>query len=608
MFIFSPYARKWLLCLPATCLLMLAIFAKPGIYGDGPEYLGMTISIANHFTPDLRDSDISERSILGEENGIGWIKQRGYDGYYKDGLGNYYSYHFWAYPALCAVPYIVLKAIHVNPLMVFQLVNALLLILLIWWILYRAELDYKMQVWLSAAVSFSPVWLYVLWGHPEVYTFTLLSIGLLELLDSRRGAACLFIAAASWQNPPAAVFLLPITASEIHASWRAGKISRGTVLVIMVSSLALLPSAFYFAHYRVSSMIVAKGFASLNYISLSKVVDLFTDLDFGIIVYVPLLIAALVVSLARKDKRAITWTVFILMAAVLITTTGNWNSGMMYINRYGVWMIPPIIMATIGFFERLTPRRLVGAILLYAFSTGAITAYCMKEHDPSNYLRFGPLARAVLSVAPSLYNPPFEVFIERMKGSDDMTAEDFPFVYTDSMGRIIKMVELDGKGHPYYINGDAHLDLSRIKRGRLLVGLKRMHGEDIFAGSIVAGFMKGWYKLARDPAQPRQRWRIDNDAGLMIYMPDKADKIMDITLASFARPRTLVVHLNNEVVYSGAVSSSGFHDIEFPVRLIKGVNVFSITSPEPSQAPCELQINNPDTLKLSFSIERIDLR
>ena len=600
MLIFSPHTKIWLFLLCAVCLLIFTIFAKPYLSFDGEEYLGMAISIANHGTPDLRSQDITERQAVNDRDGKIWTK--GAYGYFKDIYGNYYSYHFWSYSALCALPFIILKYVQINPAMVFQVANALLLVLLLWWIFYRARLDNRMRVWFAVIVFFSPIWLFIQWSGPEVYSFSFLFIGLLELMAERTKTGYFFIAISSWQNPPIAAALLPSAITEIYAMWRAKKISWESIRAILVLSLVIFPFAFYWIHFHVPSLQIKTGTASLRHISLSKVINLFTDLNSGIIIYVPLLIAAMIVQLARLDKNAVRWAIIILMVAATITTNEPWIAGMRYISRYGVWMIPLIIMTGYGFFEKLPSRQLIWAIILYVMSTGAVTAYGLEDYKPS-YIKFSPLARAVLYATPSFYNPPHEIFMDRLAGDWYAYRIKPPFICVDSSGHLIKALVAGADGRKHYINGP--INLSRIFDTKEPVGIIRSNGEDIYNKALLIGFAKGWYSLEKS-LNPRRG--INNNANLFIYMPYDNNTALKIRLSSFARPRTCIISLNNEIVFKGVIQCSKSKDITFPASLKNGINVLAITSPEPSGAAFDQSgINSPRARRLSFMVSRIDI-
>lgn len=586
--------------LPFTlALLVLCITIPSNIYGDGWEYLGMTISITNHLSPDLTADDIMIRHEVARDNNIDFPITQDYSGYFKDLNGNYYSYHFWFYSLISSIPYVLLKILGINTLKVFQVTNAVLYILLIWRILYGGSLNNRMRLWLALAALINPIILYIPWSHPEVFTFVFLFIGLLELLENKKLLACLFISLASLQNPAIAIIPVGIVMWELIIT---RKMSRQIIYLGLASCITFLPYIFYWIHFREFNLITASGFSSIKLISLDKVTSLFFDPNFGLVAYIPLLLFTMLWLILRRDKVAMIWACVLFALSVICATQLNWNSGMMYINRYSVWFIPIIIIATLHFIASLSKKAFAVYSILFAASTGMVTAYCVYDYNPGNYLKFSPVAKTILSISPSLYNPPHEVFAERTLGLENSYKEKLPITLWNIQGPRKSLVRDNVTGVVGYLNGERAINSD----DNLFLANHYKGNDDIFTEDKVGVFLKGWYDLEKNESS-RWRW-IEQDSELQIYSAENKRNKLVIGINSFYRSRNCEIYLGNEKVFSGVIGTN--HQlVESTVDLVAGFNMIKIVSLEESQAPKEIpNLKNGDSRKLSFVISSISFQ
>jgi len=581
----------------SSLLLVWSLYTKPKIYGDGWEYLGMTISFANHASPDLLLKDISDRQMIANENNLSLPESRECSGYFKSLNGNMYSYHFWFYSAVCTIPYLLLKLIGLNLLKVFQFTNSILIIVLFWWINYRSKQDIQVKIWLTIILLFSPVWLYVPWTHPEVFSFVFLFIGLLELLDNSKINACILISIASLQNPSIAIIVAGIILYEIY---KEKKISKNIIYLAMSSLIVLMPYIFYWLEFRKFSLIAATS-ASMKAITYSKVVSLFLDPNFGMFIYIPLLAVILIIQVFYKNKMAIFAAIFLLLIAIINATQHNWNCGMMYIHRYAMWMIPIIIIGTFEFFKKLNRKHFNIFLIIYIFTTGGITSYCLLEYKGNNYVMFSPLSKIILLCAPSLYNPPYDVFAERALGAEVTFYDKLPISIMNSKGLIRKELILDKSGSLSYVNGS--MDFSIFNDIITLQNIKA--NEDIFVQDTKVGFLKGWYGLEKNPLPAR--WT-DQESQLLIFSDIDSDTEIQITLSSFYKPRQCDIYVNEKKVFNKLIGIN-FENIDLFTKFNKGANNIRIISSDESQAPKDIpELNNKDPRRLSFYIRSFKIK
>ncbi|MED0738689.1 hypothetical protein [Aneurinibacillus thermoaerophilus] len=588
---------KYLFIFFSIVCLTLSLTVSPRITGDGREYLGMVISITNHFTPNLTDEDLSERESVERENHITFPQGEDYAGYFKDLNDDYYSYHFWFYSLVCSIPYFFLDIFDLNPLKTFQLTNTLLLLLLIWWILYRTSFNYRTKLWLLISVILSPVCFYISWSHPEVFSFVFLFIGLLEFLEKRFILAVILTSIASFQNPGIAVVSAYIVLYQLFSVKR---VTYSAICTMLSSLLVFIPYVFYWIHYHQFSLISSTGFASLRLISLNKILSLFFDLNFGLIIYVPVLLLTLIWLALKLDRVAISGLILLLLIAIICSTQANWNSGMMYINRYSVWMIPIIIVSILRFIISLDRRKFIKYVMIFTLTTGVVSFYCMYEQDYQNYLKFGPVTKLILSNFPSLYNPPYEVFVERALGEEEEFKDKIPLTLWNISGPR-KTLMIDSKtGQMKYINDDL-----KINRNTDLFVMKKFEeGKDIFEQDEQGAFIRGWHSLEQDDKGNKFRWT-DKEAQLLIHSTQDHPTKIKMEISSFYSPRHCIIYLNDKVVFSGVIDVKS-QSIEIKGNFVPGLNVLRIQSREGAQSPKSIpELKSSDARSLAFNIQHV---
>src|SRR5690349_2184662 len=117
-------------------LLSLAalLLTRPSKSGDFQEYALMTIALAGHGTPDIRPSDVDAGALLSPELGFVAVHEQlrarmrqgashPFPGFVRGRDGGYYAIHFFAYPALAAIPFKLIEAVGGQPFKAFQIVN-----------------------------------------------------------------------------------------------------------------------------------------------------------------------------------------------------------------------------------------------------------------------------------------------------------------------------------------------------------------------------------------------------------------------------------------------------------------------------------------------------
>jgi hypothetical protein len=414
-------------------LILLALLAtKPDKAGDFFEYGVTAIAIARHGTPELRVEDAALAASLSPEAGyrklflhmrdkIAGGEQIPMPGLYrgKDGV---FSIHFFAYPALAALPFRLLMDAGANPFKAFQLVNFGALWLL-GMVMFRFFGSGRRSFAALALVLASGGILYGNWCSPELFTAAALLAGVMLFVLGRPLAGGLLAGLAAMQNPSLAFFSVfaPLFA-VLHArsGQQAGRLPGWGALLagaVLQGVLALLPFAFGLWQWGTPS-IIALYSTDRSLVSLARLHSYYLDLNQGMILAVPGILLLLAAGFPKQQRRlalgaALLTGLFMLALALPALSALNWNAGGKGVLRYAFWGAMPLLFLAFAWLRGRAhgPRALLG--LVFLMQVGA-----MAHAKQYGYMEFSPLSRWVLAHAPGLYNPDPEIFFERSRNTD----------------------------------------------------------------------------------------------------------------------------------------------------------------------------------------------
>lgn len=451
-----------------TCVMLLVPKTKPT--GDGMEYLTMAISFKNHLSFVRTETDKLEavnkyKNSFNQEE-LKYFKFRD-AGYFKAlsarGEGAF-SYHFWGYSLLCAPLVAILSLLHINPVEAFKITNLLLILLMFYWILFRNNaMEDKNKIFLTLLLYFSPLWFYYKWTHPEVFTFTLLMIGLIDYYNKRVKSAVLFTALASVQNPAAALVPFLIIIGELInlvKDFSKTKLNK-FIITGLISLIVFIPFIFYYYYFGTFSLI-GKYATDLHTISLAKILSLFFDLNFGLIIYVPVIFGLIIYSVIKRNIYAIISLITVVLFAVIDSAQLNWNPGIMLIHRYSYWMIPVLLFGCLYSFKYIKDKTKIILVVLSAIILLPWLIHIKTGHA-WNHCEFQPVAKFVLNTFPALYNPQEEVFADRTLKEEVNFNNKLPLTYYYN-NQALKTLNYDPvKKKYYYTNHNPEFNKLRIK-------------------------------------------------------------------------------------------------------------------------------------------------
>jgi hypothetical protein len=450
----------------ALLLTLVASQTRTDPNGDFVEYSLMAAALASHGTPDIRIEDVQQVLRTNPEPGIAdpWIRlaqgMRANQeipawGFNRGRNGGIYAIHFFAYPALAAAPMRLLQLAGLPTIKSFQIVNLGFLFIL-GMSLFRLFASSDRALGGLMLFMLCGGLLYWNWTGPECMSAAALLASLILFCTGAPRAGGLLAGLAAMQNPPIAAFFgfAPLMHIALHhqrgmrwaASVRAALAPAYLQGMFGAAILALLPIAFSLWQFGVPSLI-AKYSTTPALIGSERLVSFFFDLNQGMIIGVPALIAALLLwgwRAGQAQRNAIMLALaasFSLTLAVPALAAQNWNSGAIGMMRYAFWTAMPFLFA---FLLRLRPLARWPALLLLAVGFGQ--AACMVAARGYGYTELSPLAKQVIEHAPSLYNPDPEIFYERISHAESNMDPFSQIVVYETGGKTVKA--LYGAGNP----------------------------------------------------------------------------------------------------------------------------------------------------------------
>ena len=290
---------------------------------------------------------------------------------------------------------------------------------------------------------------YIWWSHPEVFTASLILLGLMLASDKRYGLAMLTSALAATQNPPIIFLLIFFAVKSLLGdnpmrfdgfSFKAviNNNRRNFIVILVTLCIAIFPVVFFKMTLGVPNPIAAAGATFISLISVSRLFSLYFDLNLGMIVAAPgvfLGITSLIFLIMLRGWKtdrpvAIFAQILPLIIGISLSvtmalpalTTINWNHGHSVFSRYAYWLAIPIIFGFVTSLANLSRRISIGlSITVVVIQLATVTYYDLwGKNWRSDYLTFKPIANYVLQNHSGLYNPIPEIFVERLRHREGM--------------------------------------------------------------------------------------------------------------------------------------------------------------------------------------------
>jgi hypothetical protein len=522
---------------PAALLLVLVLvlaFTRPQYRGDAVEYATDALAMASHASADIRLADIARTRQLAPEltPPLGVLeqdmragKQHVYGAFVRGRGDRVYPVHFFGYPLLAALPFKLFAALGMHPFKAFQLVNYAALYIL--GLALRRFFGSDARAWLGLGLFLGCGGvLYLNWTSPEVLSAACLLAGLLLFLGGAPLAGGLLGGVATLQNPTIVFFFVfaPLLKLWLGRQAHAGpdanlkpRLDRADFLGLAVGAAVFaLPPLFNLYQYGVPNVIATK-FSDPQLISGTRLFSFFFDLNQGMVLGIPGLLAALALcgwrGGAGRWRTPALCLLFTLALALPALSVHNWNSDAAGMMRYAFWSAMPLLLALLLRLRAgTTPWPLpLGATLALALVQAASMAHAASY----SYVEFSPLARLVLAHAPRWYHPEPEIFAERSGHNDGSLNLDLVYGYGEGDARKI----LFATGRPALV--------SQVCGGGTALAADTRYVDSVRGWRYLDGPVRCTAGAAQQPtygaAQFRSHGAVDLQAGWSVVEDDGAD-------------------------------------------------------------------------------------
>lgn len=613
-------------------LLLYGLFSPPFIFGDGPGYLAMIISLIENrnlvLSEDIKNSVYQQTGAL--IDGLRLLS--------VDGLN--IPVHFFAYSVVNIPMYRFLQFISIDTLKTFQLTNAVFITLSVYYILF-SKLCAVSRWTIVAGFILSTGFYYFNWMGPEIYTASALLVSSIAFLDKKYATATLFAMLGSLQNP-SVIFMIPfIIIMQICSAFYVNRTNllhckkSWTYIGIScsISLFSLTPYFWSYSQFGVFNPIVGMGFIDYKNINFDRFLSFIFDLNQGLIVGLPMLLCAVpavciirVIRLLRNRscylyREDILLLVFILIILPTLAQS-NWNPGQVVFLRYAAWAgMLPLVWASVALVNNDNSFIVVGvmpALLMQLFMFSYVGG--INSHLSGHHLSFKPWVVALWHKLPHFYNPIPEIFLERLNGAEGKftfpvilsartkTKEDFilrVLSHQKDFDRTVRDVCGEGRLRPIDNRPSSKPQLQATEHdlyymtGRFkctyLISTK-----EVYSPESNHLFSEGW-----SVSESTHRWSNGNLSRLVFIIddPEKFEGLLKLQVGTLGKQK-ITISVNDTDIFSEKVESwDQSLDVYFDKKLlINGKNILEFQLPD-ARLP-----GNGDLRILALALKSFQLR
>jgi hypothetical protein len=442
-------------------------FKIPYIEGDGIEYVLMTESFYNHFSPDLQKTDIesfkgSSLKFYHTWNGIPkafmvdellklfsksekTLSMENHFGYFYAKNSKYYSYHFFTYSFFCLPAKLFCNGFGYPPLYAFSLTNALLIFIVCFLLLFYFTENKMVNIFAAICFAIGSNYWYLGWEHAEIFTTCFTAIGMILFFKKRYLLSIFTIAIAVSQTQTLLILLLVIG----FLSWKENGFKLNYLWKpLTIGLIVILPPLFYYYLFNTTNIIKDTGFLNPMYMTANRLFGFYFDLNQGMILAMPFLLLTYLVLILKKVttciyKRQLDFELLFPIACVIITyivsSMCHWSPGQSIVNRYTTWVGAIIFIHSFVLIARFKIQTVQVSILQYILIFQFIVCFWFQTRVLFDYeqLTYNPIAKFVLQKYPDYYNPDPVIFQTRTSNSYDFSPV---YIYFDSDKNIKKVL------------------------------------------------------------------------------------------------------------------------------------------------------------------------
>jgi hypothetical protein len=471
------HSIKWVLVVNSIVFIGLAWlyfyrvfndFKTPYVEGDGFEYVLMTESFYNHYSPDLQKTDIESFKLNVLKFNSKWDEfpkseylnnalwfdlndknipfKYDLNGFFHAKNNKYYSYHFFTYSLLCVPAKAVCMFFNYPTLYAFPLTNAVFVCIVIILLLFYFTQNKYVNIAAAICFSFGSNYWYLGWEHTEIFTTSLVAISLILFFRKRWLLSLLFVALATSQNQP----LLLLSVAMGLLIWREYHFKLEYLWRLLVIGLvAIVPSIFYYYHYETTNLIKDSGkYLDSNYITLNRVFGFYFDLNQGMLLAIPLVLIIYISLMLHKIVRSIklkqidfdlVFPLVMLIITFIIASMMSWNPAQAIVHRYTTWMGAILFIHCFYLIANINSKVLILILSFLTVILQTVTCFYFQKINTVDFEQcyHNPIAKLVLKKYPNYYNPDPVIFQIR-------TAHNYNelpvYVYFDSDKNIKKVM------------------------------------------------------------------------------------------------------------------------------------------------------------------------
>ena len=395
--------------------------------GEAASYTLTTVSLAHDGNAFISEQDLAAaRQWLPE-----WAEM------YQEFGGSHYTtaqgtvpWYFPTYPAACLPLFWLLGLLGQPREYAFCLTNLVCVLAVQAVVLSNRRLTLFQKALLCLLLGVHPAVFYISWPSAEVFQYALIALSAISWASEQRHRAALLIAVAGTTNPCILAIGLAMIGEYLVGLWKQGQGAppariRGMFArwkEVLVYACCYLPGLVPFAYnYAICGAINLTASYDGEWIPLNDLTLLrhfwayFTDWNFGMLPYMPILLAVwavlLVAAVIRRCGRYLWMNLGFAGALLGVSLMANINHGMSGISRYLAWSTALMAVA-VGtqapkILHGLRARRVLAAALACSavYTGGVIIAYGGIGAPRTDYLIITPIALKLVEHFPSFYQP-----------------------------------------------------------------------------------------------------------------------------------------------------------------------------------------------------------
>lgn len=403
--------------------------------GDGAEYYALFYAWSDTFRPWMTADSFNSYELLFSKHAITGLVPLDWlvNAFPSLRVGPTADFnHFWFYSLLAFLvsKFLAIVGIPNGPHQSFLALHFILLLGSFVTVFHFYK--WRGLIAMAAMTLASPMLWYFDKVHTELFTYCIVLLAILFVLNKKYLAGALMLAIASTQNPSfALIAFVPFLYRLVIL--RSNSFSFAEVVLAIGATLAAFAHPlYYFLRFGVPTPQLLAGGASLGG-NLSDFYIWLIDPDLGLLTNWPtgvafILAAMMIVVFADKDNARIGSSFFYFFISVFFfvnfyahSSTTNLNSGATPgVARYSLWYLPAFFPLVYYVITKYPNNKILRSLSIFVLVS--LTILSVVENDPrgnENYSTPTPLSSFIQTHASSLYDPPPEVFAERYSGAGE---------------------------------------------------------------------------------------------------------------------------------------------------------------------------------------------